>query len=638
MLDPDGVVTNWNAGAERIKGYTANEIIGHNFSRFYTEEDKSSGRLARALEIARREGRFEAEGWRVRKDGSCFWASVVIDVIHDDSGALIGFAKITRDITERRSAQAALKESERQLRLLVNSMTDYALYLLDPNGFVTTWNTGAERIEGYAADEIIGQHFSKFYTEADRSTGAPARALYAATREGRYESEGWRLRKDGTLFWASAVLHSIRDEQGLLVGFAKITRDTTDRRAAQAALQRTQEQLAESQKMEALGQLTGGVAHDFNNLLMIVSGHLRIIKKLISDNPNGMKAAEAIELASKRGAALTRQLLAFSRRQRLNPAVVDLRQRVEAILEMLSSSVGSGINLAMPASTDLWPVEVDVSELELALLNVVLNSRDAMPEGGTITVSAENVHLRQGDLGEDLEGDFVALTTADTGAGIPEDILPRIFDPFFTTKQAGKGTGLGLSQVHGFAHQSGGTVTVTSEIGRGTRVAMYLPRARGGAIKPPGKEDQKIPSPTAGKVLLVEDNPEVALVSADMLEQLGCSVHVVNDAASALQTLEQGDTFDLVFSDIVMAGQMDGLGLARAIRKRRPDLPILLVTGYAKAAEVVTDEFPILRKPFQIGELAQAAGRLIAQARHRTSEANLVRLWDVRERRAARPE
>jgi PAS domain S-box-containing protein len=181
MLDPDGVVTNWNAGAERIKGYTANEIIGHNFSRFYTEEDKSSGRPARALEIARREGRFEAEGWRVRKDGSRFWASVVIDVIHDDSGELIGFAKITRDITERRSAQAALKESERQLRLLVNSMTDYALYLLDPNGFVTTWNTGAERIEGYAADEIIGQHFSKFYTEADRSTGAPARALYAAT-------------------------------------------------------------------------------------------------------------------------------------------------------------------------------------------------------------------------------------------------------------------------------------------------------------------------------------------------------------------------------------------------------------------------------------------------------------------------
>jgi PAS domain S-box-containing protein len=634
MLDPTGVVANWNLGAERIKGYTASEIVGHHFSRFYTSEDQSSGEPTRALEIAAREGRYETEGWRVRKDGSRFWASVVIDVIHGDSGQLLGFAKITRDITERRLAQEALRESERDLRLLVNSITDYAFYLLDPNGIVTTWNTGAHRIEGYAAEEIIGQHFSKFYTEADRSTGAPARALDSATRDGKYESVGWRVRKDGTLFWASAVLHSIRDEQGSLVGFAKITRDTTERHEAQAALERAQDQLAESRKMEALGQLTGGVAHDFNNLLMIVSGHVRIIKKLVSENPKGLRAAEAIEHASKRGAALTRQLLAFSRRQRLKPAVTDLRQRVEAIREMLSSSVGNGISLVIPPSTDVWPVEVDVVELDLAFLNVALNSRDAMPDGGTITVTTENVRLRHGHLGQNLEGDFVALTIADTGAGIPEDILPRIFDPFFTTKQTGRGTGLGLSQVHGFVHQSGGTVTVASEIGSGTKLTMYLPRARGEPLQSSGNEDQTIQSPTESTVLLVEDNPDVALVSADMLEQLGCSVRVVNDATSALQALEQGDRFDLVFSDIVMAGQMDGLSLARAIRERRPHLPILLVTGYAKAAEAVTDEFPILRKPFQIGELAQAAGRLIAQARHRTSAANS----DARKSRTAGPE
>jgi PAS domain S-box-containing protein len=261
MLDPSGIITNWNAGAQRMKGYSAREIVGEHFSKFYTARDRTAGLPAQVLATAIKEGRYEAEGWRVRKDGSHFWASVVVDTIRGDHGDLIGFAKITRDITERQKAQDALRESERQFRLLVAGVTDYALYMLDPNGLITSWNGGAQRIKGYTSDEIIGQHFSRFYTEPDRAAGLPARSLHTAETTGRFESENWRVRKDGTLFWANVVIDAIRDENGRLVGFAKITRDMTDKRNAQIALDQAQAKRAQSQKFEALGQLTGCVAH-----------------------------------------------------------------------------------------------------------------------------------------------------------------------------------------------------------------------------------------------------------------------------------------------------------------------------------------------------------------------------------------
>src|SRR5262249_27118916 len=319
MLDPSGNIINWNAGAERMKGYSAEEIVGQHFSRFYTPEDRAAGLPARVLATATRHGHYEGEGWRVRKDGGRFWALVEVDAIRDETGELIGFAKITRDITEREVAQQMLGEAAGQFRRLIDGVTDYALFMLDPNGLIVNWNAGAERIKGYTADEIIGQHFSRFYTERDRATGLPARALQTAAREGRFKAEGWRVRNDGTLFWANAVIDRIIDENGNLIGFAKITRDITERRNAQLALQEAQAQRAQAQKMEALGQLTGGVAHDFNNLLMIVGGHVQTLKKLVTDNPRGMRAAQAIELAADRGAALTRQLLTFSRRQTYQP-------------------------------------------------------------------------------------------------------------------------------------------------------------------------------------------------------------------------------------------------------------------------------------------------------------------------------
>src|SRR5467141_1945697 len=305
MLNPDGIITNWNAGARRIKGYEADEVIGRHFGMFYLPEDREAGVPARSIATAREKGKFEAEGWRLRKDGTKFLASVVIDAIYED-GELIGFAKITRDITERNKSSEALKESERHFRLLVNGVTDYALYMLDPNGIVTNWNAGGQRIKGYSPGEIIGQHFSRFYSAADQAAGRPARALQLAVENGRYEEDGWRVRKDGTFFWASVVIDPIYEE-GRFIGFAKITRDISERREAQLKLEQMQQQLAESQKLDALGQLTGGVAHDFNNLLMIISGSLHTLKKGMDDDPRRQRAISAIEGATQRGAALTSQ-------------------------------------------------------------------------------------------------------------------------------------------------------------------------------------------------------------------------------------------------------------------------------------------------------------------------------------------
>jgi PAS domain S-box-containing protein len=492
--------------------------------------------------------------------------------------------------------QKDLLESERNFRLLVDAVTDYALYMLDPNGVVTSWNIGGQRIKGYAPDEIIGKHFSCFYTEGDRANGKPQRALDIAREQHRYEEEGWRVRKDGTFFWASVVIDPIY-EDGKLVGFAKITRDISERREAQLKLEQVHRQLAESQKLDALGQLTGGVAHDFNNLLMVISGSLHILRKSIGDDPRSQRALTAIDGATKRGASLTSQLLTFARRQSVNPQAVDVAQHIDAVRGVLDVGVGSAVALRFDIALDVGPVMVDVAEFETALVNLVINARDAMSGSGVITIAARN---------DAADGKYVAISVEDTGAGIAPDILDRIFDPFFTTKPIGKGTGLGLSQVHGFAHQAGGTVKVASELGQGTRITILLPRRE---TAPAAKKVVLAETGGSGTVLLVEDNPDVATVSTGLLEQLGYTVRRVADAEAALREIEL-DGIDLVFSDIVMPGKMDGLGLARHLRAVRPSLPILLTSGYSDAAINVRGDFPILRKPYEIHELSQAIARL----------------------------
>jgi PAS domain S-box-containing protein len=388
MLDPTGHVATWNPGAERFKGYRAEEIIGQHFSRFFTEEDRASDLPGRALRIAAREGRFEAEGLRVRQDGSRFWAHAILDPIRDKTGRLIGFAKITRDITDRKEAELALRESEQRFRMLVQGVRDYAIYMLDRQGNISNWNAGAEAIKGYSADEIVGQHFSRFYTEEDRAAAEPANALETALREGKYEREALRVRKDGSLFWASVLIDPIFDEDGNHVGFAKVTRDVTDRKRAEEQLEEARATAAQAKKLQALGELTGGIAHDFNNLLTVIAGSTDILLKRF-DMPEDKRRRylESIAETTKRAATLTSHLLAFGRRQPLRVEVIDLHVRIDALAEMLARTLGSRIAVKLDLGAGNARVEVDPAELETAILNATINARDAMPAGGTLSIS-----------------------------------------------------------------------------------------------------------------------------------------------------------------------------------------------------------------------------------------------------------
>src|SRR5690348_4773508 len=436
MLDPNGFVTSRNAGAERHKGFQTEEILGKHFSTFYTEEDRAAEMPQKVLEIARREGRFEGEGWRVRKDGSRFWASVVVDRINGEDGELVGFAKITRDMTEKRAAQQALLDAERHFRLLVQGVTDYAIFMLDPQGHVTNWNAGAQRIKGYTPEEIVGEHFSRFYTPEDREAGLPQRALETAREAGRYEAEGWRVRKDGSRFWANAVLDAVHDDDGKLIGFAKITRDMTEKREAQLQLQESREQLFRSQKMEALGQLTGGLAHDFNNLLTAILGGCDLALRNLSDEERLKRMLDGIRNSAQRGATITKQLLAFARAQQLELKPVDLKAFLADISTLLRPSVRSNIELITEISDHVWNVDADPGALELALLNLAFNARDAMKEGGALKISATNELLKGSPEG--LHGEFIALRVSDTGEGMSRDVMDRVFEPFFTTKSYGE--------------------------------------------------------------------------------------------------------------------------------------------------------------------------------------------------------
>ena len=389
LLDAEGRVATWNTGAELFKGYAAEEIIGRHFSVFYTEEDRAAGLPARALATAASEGRFEAEGWRVRKDGTRFWTHVVVDPVLGENGILIGYAKITRDVTAQRSADQALYESEQRFRLLVQGVHDYAIYMLDPNGNITNWNSGAEAIKGYKASEIVGRHFSVFYTPEDRAAGAPAQALATAIREGRFEGEAQRVRKTGERFWASVVIDPIHDDRGELIGFAKVTRDVTEKRRAQDEIERAREALVQAQKMEAIGRLTGGVAHDFNNLLTVIRASADFLRRGDLSEDRRIRYVEAIASTAERATVLTSQLLAFARRQSLQPEVFDVGERLRSLQDIITTTIGSSVTYELQLLEAKQWVEADPSQFETAILNMVINARDAMPRGGRIQVACD---------------------------------------------------------------------------------------------------------------------------------------------------------------------------------------------------------------------------------------------------------
>jgi PAS domain S-box-containing protein len=617
MLDTTGIVTSWNSGAQRFKGYAPHEIIGEHFSRFYTDEERAAGIPAIALHTAETEGRFEAEGWRIRKDGTRFWANVVIDPIRDPEGTLIGFAKVTRDLTERRAAEEELRRSEERFRLLIESVTDYAIYMLDPSGKVVSWNPGAQRFKGYRPEEIIGEHFSRFYTDEDRQAGIPARALATAEAEGRFEAEGWRVRKDGSRFWANVVIDPIRSSEGRLIGFAKVTRDLSERRAAQLELEKTREAFFQSQKMDAIGKLTGGVAHDFNNLLSIILGSLHFARRRLAEGADVSKLIDNSITAAQRGASLTQRMLAFARKQELQLATVELSSLVEGMADLLERTIGPGVTIKAQFPAALPPVRADARQLELALLNLAVNARDAMPTGGTITIGAEIATLAA--AGEDVEAEqHVRLWVRDDGEGMDEDVLGRATEPFFTTKGVGKGTGLGLSMVHGLVEQSGGRFSLKSAPGQGTTVEMLL-RVAAPAAETQAAADEGPAPGSAGPlaVLAVDDDALVLENTVLMLEDLG---HVVTRAASGSQALKYLRTrsFDLLITDYAMP-KMTGDELARAARAAYPELPVLIVSGYAEIPAEAGDELPRIAKPFDEDALRHGIADALAARRNKAA-------------------
>lgn len=611
MLDAGGYVASWNPGAERAKGYSREEVLGQHFSRFYTEEDRAAGLPERALSIASRQGRFEGEGWRMRKDGTRMWAHVIIDPIRTAEGKLIGFAKITRDLTERMKAHEELRQSEQRFRLLVQGLADYAIYMLDIDGRVSNWNAGARRIKGYSADEIIGEHFSRFYTVEDREAGEPARALEIARSEGRYEREAQRVRKDGERFWASVVIDAIHDDEGDLVGFAKITRDITERMNTQRELEQAREAFYQSQKMESLGQLTGGIAHDFNNLLMAVLGSLELMRKRLPDDPKLDQLLDNAVLGAQRGAALTQRMLSFARRQELKLEPVDTVALVKGLQGLLERTLGPSLVLSMRAIGNVHPARTDANQLELAIINLAVNARDAMAGGGAISITVrEQVFEKPDD--ELAPGLYVVLAVTDTGEGMDEETLAHATEPFFTTKGVGRGTGLGLSMVHGFAQQISGQLRLTSRKGEGTTAEIWMPAAIDGEASAPELLDSHASAMSASArplvILAVDDDMLVQMNTVAMLEDFGHTVIEAMNGHEALNVLRERRDIDLVVTDYAMP-HMNGRDLALAVKQLRPDLPVVLATGYAELPPGAEVEVFRLSKPFSQDELARAVER-----------------------------
>jgi PAS domain S-box-containing protein len=517
-----------------------------------------------------------------------------------DTGEILFIIHRTEDITESMQQQLA-SESALQFRLLVEGVTDYAIYMLDPGGHVASWNAGAERIKGYAASEILGAHFSRFYTEEDRNAGAPQRALETAIREGRFEKESFRLRKDGTKFLAHIVIDPIRDDRGSVLGFAKITRDITEREENRMALERTREQLFQSQKMEAIGKLTGGVAHDFNNLLMVIQSSLELLRKRMPGSGQVSPLIQNAMRATERGAALTQRMLAFARRQDIEKRAIDMRQLIGETKELLQRSLGPTFRIETEFDGDTPKVLADPNQLESALLNLAFNARDAMPNGGKIAIS---VRASRNPASSLPGGNYVSIAMKDEGHGMDADTLRQAADPFFTTKGVGKGTGLGLSMVQGMAEQAGGAFSLFSLPGEGTTAEILLPVATGDAETEQNRPDRAADASRPLVIIAVDDDSLVLMNTAAMLEDLG---HTVLEASSAREALEllRSTKIDLVITDHAMPGTT-GLQLAKTIRADQPELPILLATGYAELDPDAGIQLPRLGKPFLQNDLKAA--------------------------------
>ena len=538
------------------------------------------------------------------------------------SGVLLGMIGVNVDVTELKQAEQLRREmiEADRYRTLVEAITDYAIYLLDPNGKVVSWNSGAMRFKGYNSSEIIGQNFSVFYTPEDQAANLPKTALATAAKEGKFETEGWRVRKDGSRFWTHVVIDTIRDSSGKLLGFAKITRDLTERKEAEDekkkaehALEEARDALFHIQKLEAIGQLTGGIAHDFNNLLMVIQSSMELLRKRLPEDDRLQSLVDNATEGVKRGMSLTQRMLSFARRQELDQKPVNLHKLVFEMTDLLQRSLGPSIVIESHFPSGLSMVCADSNQLESALLNLAVNARDAMPKGGPLTISAHEENITMGNSLRLAPGEYVCLSITDKGEGMSRDIVNRATEPFFTTKGVGKGTGLGLPMVQGFAEQSGGRLRLISEVGVGTTAELWLPATDVADVSK--SADVPLAAADSGtrelSVLAVDDDFLVRLGTVAMLEDLGHRVKEASSGEEALEILAQGTKIDMVVTDQAMP-RMTGVELAEAILAGQPNMPIILATGYAEMQEGLGSKLPRLSKPFSQEQLAVAMREALA--------------------------
>lgn len=522
--------------------------------------------------------------------------------------------KLSDETVRHERTVEQLRRIEDNFQLLVESVHDCAMFMVDLTGKVTSWNAGARNIKQYDATEIIGRSFACFYSQKDQADGKPMRALETAATFGSFQEEGWRIRKDGTPFMADVLINPVRDRDGMLIGFSKITRDITQRKQVEKELEQARAALAQSQKMEAIGHLTGGIAHDFNNMLTAILGSLELLeirKEAFSESAARMLGV--IRHAADHGVELTKRLLAFSRKQALAPAITDINRLVAGMSELLRRTLGEAISIETVMAGGLWPAFVDANQIESALLNLAVNARDAMSQGGKLTIETGNASLDSnyamphGDL---APGDYVFIAVSDTGTGMSADVIEHAFEPFYTTKAVGRGTGLGLSQVYGFVRQSGGHIEIYSEVGRGTTVKMYFPRPVSGqtsTMADPGPVNSNVPHGTE-TILVVDDDDDVRSYSVNAARHLGYTVLETASPAGALAIITERADISLLLTDVGLPG-MTGPALAAAATRLRPTLKVAFTSGYARTAiaalGLLEPNVRFLPKPFRVESLAR---------------------------------
>jgi len=609
LIDPQGTVLLFNPACERLFGYAAAEVVGKNVkllmpSPYQEQHDRYLDNYGRTGE--RKIIGIGREVVGRRKDGSVFPMDLSVgESVQDGQTFFVG---IIHDLSERKRAEQALRESEARLRALVETAVD-GVILIDRRGTVLMFNPACERLFGYAASEAVGQNVKLLMPSPYQEEHDGYLSNYARTGERKIIGIGREVkgqRKDGSIFpMELSVGEARQDEQSIFVG---IVHDLSERK-------RTEEQLVQAQKMEAVGQLSGGIAHDFNNLLTVIVGNADLLSERLKVRPDLQRLAEAIAGAGERGAQLTQRLLAFSRRQTLQPVRIDCNALIGETQQLLRRTLRDDIELECSLDGELWAAYADPAQLQSALLNLALNAQDAMPGGGCLTVATANVPLDESyrDRYPEVQpGRYVLISVTDDGEGMPADVLQRVFEPFFTTKEVGKGSGLGLSMVYGFVKQSNGHVSLYSEPGLGTTVRMYLPALSdsGESAGPEPHEEEPPEEGGRGTVVLVaEDDPYVRAYAVACLESLGYRTVAATDGREAMARLRQEPAVDLLFSDVVMRGGMDGWELAERACAERPGLKVLLTSGYAletlAARGRLRPGLPVLNKPYRKAELAR---------------------------------